>query len=113
MFLKSSLGVHIDDAYFIIFLSSQFHHFMSRSLLLVFSSNLYLMILAGTPPIIAYGGTSFVTTAPAAITAPSPTVMPGSKLTFAPIHTSFPMTIGELSAYCSIGLFSTINPYLS
>lgn len=35
-------------------------------------SNLYLIILAGTPATIAYGGTSFVTTAPAAITAPLP-----------------------------------------
>jgi len=35
-----------------------------------------LITLAGTPPTIAYGGTSFVTTAPAAITAPSPIVTP-------------------------------------
>ena len=36
------------------------------------------MIFAGTPPTTVFSGTSIVTTAPAAITAPSPMVTPGS-----------------------------------
>ena len=36
------------------------------------------MTFAGTPATIVYGRTSFVTTAPEATTAPSPTLTPGS-----------------------------------
>ena len=35
-----------------------------------------LIFLAGTPPHISHGGTSLVTTAPAAIIAPAPIVKP-------------------------------------
>ena len=49
---------------------------------------------AGTPPTTMSGGTSFVTTAPAATMAPSPMVTPGVTVALAPIHTFFPMTMG-------------------
>src|SRR5262249_60820681 len=49
------------------------------------------MTMAGTPPTIAEGGTSLVTTDPAAITAPSPTLTPAVTLTLWPVHTSLPM----------------------
>ena len=52
------------------------------------------MSLAGTPPTTMLGGTSFVTTAPAASMTPSPMVTPGVTVALAPIHTLFPMTMG-------------------
>ena len=52
------------------------------------------MSFAGTPPTTMLGGTSFVTTAPAATIAPSPMVTPGVMVALAPIHTFFPMKIG-------------------
>ena len=52
------------------------------------------MNLAGTPPTIVFGVTSFVTTAPAAIIAPLPIVTPPNIVTFAPIHTLFPILTG-------------------
>ena len=42
------------------------------------------MSLAGTPPTKVFSRTSRVTTAPAAITAPRPTVTPGRTVTFDP-----------------------------
>ena len=42
---------------------------------------LILIFFAGTPPTISYGGTSFVTTAPAPTIAPFPIVMPGIMIT--------------------------------
>ena len=54
----------------------------------------YFKILAGFPPTTAQDGTSFVTTAHIAITAPSPMVIPGTMFAFAPIHTSSPMFTG-------------------
>ena len=63
----------------------KFHHSDFNKREIVSSSNLYLIIFAGTPPTIAYGGTSFVTTAPLAITAPSPTEMPCKIITPVPI----------------------------
>ena len=53
------------------------------------------MTLAGTPPTTVRGATSFVTTAPAATTAPSPMVTPGSMEAWSPIHTSFPIVTGR------------------
>ena len=43
--------------------------------------------LAGTPATIVSGATSFVTTDPAAMTAPRPTVTPGRIIARDPIHT--------------------------
>ena len=56
------------------------------------SENLYLIILS-TPPTTEYGGTSFLTMLPAAITAPSPILTPSKIIQFAPIHTSLPIYI--------------------
>ena len=44
---------------------------------------------AGTPAAIILAGTSFVTTAPAAMIEPLPIVTPERTVTFAPIHTFF------------------------
>ena len=52
------------------------------------------MIRAGTPATIVLGGTSLVTTAPAATIAPSPMLTPGNTVAWLPIHTRLPMTIG-------------------
>lgn len=57
-------------------LSSNFEKSMFNSFSLNFSLALYFITLAGTPPTIAYGGTSLQTKAPAAITAPCPIVTP-------------------------------------
>lgn len=53
------------------------------------------MILAGTPPTITSGGTSLVTTAPAATMERAPTVTPGQMTQPAPIHTSLHILTGE------------------
>jgi len=53
--------------------------------------SIFLMSLAGMPPTIVFGATSFVTTAPAATTAPSPMVTPASTVALAPIHTFLPI----------------------
>lgn len=45
-----------------------------------------LIIFAGIPPTTILSGTSFETTAPAAITAFFPMVTPGKIVAFAPIH---------------------------
>ena len=52
------------------------------------------MTVAGTPPTMDEGGTSRLTTAPAAMTASSPTVTPGSRIAPAPIQTLRPMVTG-------------------
>lgn len=49
---------------------------------------------AGTPPTIVFGGTSLVTTAPAATIEFSPIVTPEVMVQFAPIQTLFPIRIG-------------------
>ena len=49
---------------------------------------------AGTPAARVFGGTSRVTTAPAAMTAPLPIVTPGSTVAFPPIQTSSPIVMG-------------------
>lgn len=54
-----------------------------------------LMIRAGLPPTMVRGGTALATTAPAAITDPSPTVTPGRIVAPPPIHTSLPMVTGS------------------
>ena len=56
-------------------------------------SNL-LITFAGTPPTMAFAGTSLVTTAPAATMAFSPIVTPCKTVTFAPSHTLLPICIG-------------------
>lgn len=53
-----------------------------------------LTTFAGTPATTVFGGTSFVTTAPAATTAPSPTVTPGRIVECDPIQTLLPILIG-------------------
>ena len=55
---------------------------------------LLLIILAGTPTATEYGGSDFVTIAPAPITQPSPMITPGIIIALAPSQTSFPMVIG-------------------
>ena len=50
-----------------------------------------LISFAGTPPTTVLASTSFVTTAPAATTAPSPMVTPGRTVALAPIHTFLPI----------------------
>ena len=52
------------------------------------------MILAGIPPTTAYGGTSFVTTAPAATIEPSPSVTPLVITAPEPIQTLLPILMG-------------------
>ncbi len=52
------------------------------------------MTRAGMPATIAFGGTSFVTTAPAPTIAPSPMVTPGRITDFAPSQTSAPIVTG-------------------
>jgi hypothetical protein len=54
----------------------------------------YFRTFAGTPPAIAKAGTECATT-PAAITAPSPIVTPGSTTTFAPSQTPRPMRTSD------------------
>lgn len=51
------------------------------------------MIFAGFPPTIAYGGTSLVTTAPAATIAPSPISIGPTNRALFPIHTKSRITI--------------------
>lgn len=75
-----------------------FHHFTLSKKAIVSSSYLYFIILAGTPPTMAYGGTSLVTTAWANITAPSSIVIPPTRKAPSPIHTSFPISTAIL--YC-------------
>lgn len=55
----------------------------------LYSGAIDLMNFAGTPPTMTFGGTSFVTTAPAAITALSPIITPGRIVAFAPTQTFF------------------------
>ena len=55
---------------------------------MLLSSSISLITRAGVPATTVYGGTSSVTTAPAATTAPLPTVTPSKTTTFAPITTS-------------------------
>ena len=62
--------------------------------------SIFRMALAGTPAATAFAGTSFVTTAPAAITALSPIMTPGSTVAFAPIQTFFPIRIGAGNKSC-------------
>ena len=52
------------------------------------------MSRAGIPPTTVFAATSFVTTAPAATTALSPTVTPERIVAFDPTQTFFPKTIG-------------------
>lgn len=53
-----------------------------------------LTIFAGLPATTQFAGTSFVTIAPAATTAPLPIVTPFSIIAFVPIQTCAPMVIG-------------------
>ena len=71
--------------------SSSSHHLDSSNCLIKSSEKRYFIILAGTPHTTAYGGTSFVTMAPAPMTAPLPTWTPGIIFTEDPIQTSFPI----------------------
>lgn len=65
------------------------------------------MSLAGTPPMMLYGATSLVTTAPAAMTDPVPMVTPGKIVARAPSHTLSSMTTGEWVMPCSLIGFCT------
>lgn len=55
--------------------------------------SIYFFTTAGTPAAIALSAKSFVTTLPAAITQPFPTVTPGNTVTFAPIQQLSPICI--------------------
>ena len=48
------------------------------------------ILRAGIPPTTVYGGTSFVTTEPAATTAPSPILIPCKMTEFGPIQALLP-----------------------
>ncbi len=50
-----------------------------------FTTGLFFINLAGTPPTNVQGSTFLVTTAPEATTAPSPIVTPGNIVTLVPI----------------------------
>ena len=65
------------------------------------------MIFAGLPTAMQYAGTSFVTTAFAAITAPSPIVTPGNIVALSPIQTLSP-TLGSRLISCSVDFISTL-----
>lgn len=65
-----------------------------RSILFIFLYYIVFMNFAGTPPTTVFSGTSFVTTAPAAMTALSPMVTPCSIVALEPTHTFFPKMIG-------------------
>ena len=71
--------------------SSRSHHFTRSSRSIVFSGKRSRFTVAGTPATMANGGTSLVTTEPAAMMAPSPTLMPAMTLTLWPVHTSLPI----------------------
>lgn len=62
------------------------------------------MIFAGLPPTTVRGATSRVTTAPAAITAQSPTVTPGRIVAPPPIQTLLPMVTGFGPFYACVAL---------
>ena len=61
------------------------------------SSTRFFMNFAGLPPTTVQGSTFFVTTAPAAIIAPSPIVTPGRTIARAPIHTPSQIFIGAVT----------------
>ena len=72
--------------------SGKFHHCIFNNFLIIAGEKRYLITLAGTPPTIAYGGISFVTTAPAATIAPSPIFLHEFNImAFLPIQTSLPI----------------------
>ena len=79
--------------FFLTVLSSQFHHCISTNFLITSAGKRFLISFAGTPPTIVYGGTSLVTTALAAIMAPSPICTPCMITASNPIHTSLPIII--------------------
>jgi hypothetical protein len=58
---------------------------------------LLLMTFAGLPATIEFGGTSFVTTAPAPTTEPFPTVIPGKMVLRAPMKQLLPMRVSTCS----------------
>lgn len=67
------------------------------------------MTFAGFPPTTVLGGTSFVTTAPDAITEFSPTETPGNTTAFPPIHTLFPILISYPNSNCSFHIVGSIG----
>ena len=69
------------------------------------------MTFAGTPATIANGGTSRVTTAPAATTAPRPIVTPGRTVTRDAIHTwsSMVTVAARVPCFASLGSCSNVH----
>lgn len=66
--------------------------------------------LAGLPPTITFGGTSLVTTLPAAITEFCPMVTPGQMVALIPIHTLSFITMGlQKSRLAIVGIKIVIN----
>lgn len=78
--------------------SSRFHQSDNITFSLIWLENLALIFLAGTPPTISYGSISFVTTAPAAIIAPSPILISERIIDRAPIQTSLPISTDPFSS---------------
>lgn len=98
--------------FFLIFSTFQFHHSSVINFSIISFSNRYFIILAGTPPTMAYGGTSLFTKAFAPITAPQPTVTPLNIVALHPIHTSCPIVHNLLNFETSNKSFSSNIPYL-
>ena len=69
------------------------HQRDASNLLRTVSLKRYLMMRAGTPATMAYGGTSFVTTAPAPTAAPTPMLMPLIIMALLPIQASSLMVV--------------------
>ena len=71
--------------------------FVKQCSFLIFCYHNCLIFLAGTPPYKVLEQQLLITTAPAAITTPSPISTPGSIVALAPIQQPFPIMIGFLS----------------
>ena len=74
--------------------------------------SIFSINLAGFPPTTVLSGTSFTTTAPAAITALLPIVTPGAITALPPIHTLSPMVTGFPYSGPTIGFQNKIPPEL-
>ena len=81
-------GLDISGIAFSINFLSQSNQRISINMFISVSVNRFFISLAGFPPTIVYGGTSLLTTDPAATIAPSPIVTPGIIIAFIPIQAS-------------------------
>ena len=106
--VPSVTGVYRSSMCCLIVFSSSLEKSSFCNFFIVSSSKRYLMTRAGTPPTIAYGGTSRVTTEPAETTAPCPMVTPERIVALAPIQTSEQTTMSplEIASNCSPAIFT-------